>query len=274
MPDLPRSYLFVPGDRPERFEKAVASGADCTVLDLEDAVLPEAKEKARSLVREWLQLGGRAAVRINSIGTKWHSDDLELAALPGVMAIMLPKAEAHDQIAAMASALPAGVPLIPIIESAAGLLDARAVAALPGVQRLAFGSVDYGNDVGISAEDDQALLFARSTIVVASAAAGIGEPVDGVTLALADERRLRADVELARRLGMGGKLCIHPQQVATVNAGFTPTSEEVAAARRIVAAAQASGAHGAIQLDNKMIDRPIVERSIRILARVDRSEAI
>jgi citrate lyase subunit beta / citryl-CoA lyase len=273
MPDLPRSYLFVPGDRPERFEKAVASGADCPVLDLEDAVLPEAKEKARSLVREWLQLGGRAAVRINSIGTKWHSDDLELAALPGVMAIMLPKAEAQDQIDAMASALPAGVPLIPIIESAAGLLDARAVAALPGVQRLAFGSVDYGNDVGISAEDDLALLFARSTIVVASAAAGIGEPVDGVTLALADERRLCADVELARRLGMGGKLCIHPQQVATVNAGFAPTSEEVAVARRIVAAAQASGAHGAIQLDNKMIDRPIIERSIRILARVDRSEA-
>lgn len=263
---LPRSYLFVPGDRPERFAKAAAAGADCVILDLEDAVLPEAKSEARAHVEAWLSAGNRAAVRINGLDTPWHSADMALSALPGLTALILPKAEAGADLDALAAGLPAGTPLVPIVESAKGLLTAEAIAAMPGVQRLAFGSVDYCNDLGISAEDDMVLAYPRMRIVVASASAGVGGPVDGVTLDLSDELRLRADVGLARRMGMTGKLCIHPRQVAAVHEEFMPTTAEVAEARDIVAAATAAGVKGAIRINNKMIDLPVVERSRQILA--------
>lgn len=263
---LPRSYLFVPGDRPERFIKAANAGSDCVILDLEDAVLPDEKGNARAHVRDWLSQGNRAAVRINGIGTPWHEADMALVCEPGLESIILPKTEAGAALDELAADLAAVVPLIPIVESASGLLDVRMIAATRGVQRLAFGSVDYCNDLGVSAEDDNVLAYPRMAIIVASAAAGIAQPVDGVTLALADDARLAADVALVRRLGMGAKLCIHPRQIPAVNDGFNPSATEIAEARKIVEAAETAGAKGAIRIDNKMIDRPVVERSRRILS--------
>ncbi|MEI4469793.1 HpcH/HpaI aldolase/citrate lyase family protein [Frigidibacter sp. MR17.24] len=260
-----RSYLFVPGDRPERFDKAVAAGPDVTVLDLEDAVLPEAKDRARAAIGAWLQAGGRAAVRVNGSGTQWHAEDVALLASPGVTHALVPKAEDPADLARIAAALPDGMPIVPVIESALGLWNARGIAESAGVVQLAFGSVDFQLDTGIEAEGE-ALLYARSRLVLASAVARIAAPVDGVTVALDDPAQLAADVARARDLGFGGKLCIHPRQVAAVHEGFAPSPEEIRRAEQIVQAAGASAA-GAIRLDGKLIDRPVVERAQRTLAR-------
>lgn len=258
-----RSYLFVPGDRPERFDKAVAAGADVTVLDLEDAVKPDQKEVARAAIRGWLSAGGRAALRVNGIGTEWHDEDAKLLALPGVTLAMLPKAEDAAALARFVAGLRPGLPVTPLIETAQGIFEARALARVKNVRQLAFGSVDFQLDAGIEGEDEE-LLFARSQLVLASAAAGIAAPVDGVTVALDDAERLTAETRRARRLGFGGKLCIHPRQVATVHRAFAPDDAEIARARAIVAAADDAEA-GAIRLDGKLIDRPVVERARRVL---------
>ena len=259
-----RSYLFVPGDRPERFDEAVAAGADVPVLDLEDAVLPEAKGQARSAIRDWLAAGGRAAVRVNGIGTPWHAEDVALLAAPGVTHVLLPKAEDAAALAVFAARIPAGLPIVPLVESAVGLCEARALAATRGVRQLAFGSVDFQLDTGIE-DDVTGLLYARSRLVIASAAAGIAPPVDGVTVALDDEERLAADVRAARGLGFGGKLCIHPKQVAPVHRGFAPDAAQLAKASAIVAAAEGAG-NGAVRLNGQLIDRPVVERARSLLA--------
>lgn len=260
---IPRSYLFVPGDRPDRFDNAVATSADFVVLDLEDAVLPKGKTSAREAIRSWLSKGGRAAVRINGIGTEWHEEDKALLATPGVVAVILPKAEEPAALATFAAALPQGLPLVPLIESALGIWNARELASVHGVMQLAFGSVDFLLDTGIETEGE-ALLYARSRLVLASAIARIAPPVDGVTIALDDEKQLRADIKAARSLGFGGKLCIHPNQVLAVHEGFAPDDATLAWARAVVAAARTSDA-GAVRLDGKLIDRPIVERAQRVL---------
>jgi citrate lyase subunit beta/citryl-CoA lyase len=263
-----RSYLFVPGDRPERFDKAVATGADVTVLDLEDAVRPEAKARAQAAIRDWLAAGGRAAVRVNGIDTQWHEEDVALLATPGVTHALLPKAEDTAALATFAAQLPYGLPIVPLVESATGLWNARALAAVKSVRQLAFGSVDFQLDTGIE-DDDKGLLYARSHLVMASAAAGIAPPVDGVTVALDEEARLAADVRAARALGFGGKLCIHPKQVAVVHRGFAPGAAQLAKASAIVAAADSAGA-GAVRLNGQLIDRPMVERARRMLAQTAR----
>lgn len=263
-----RSCLFVPGDRPERFEKALAAGPDLVVLDLEDAVLPAAKPAAREHVRSFLRGGGRAAVRVNGAGTPWHEEDVGLLAEPGAIAAMLPKAEQPEALARFAASVREGCAVLPLVESALGIWNALELARVAGVTQLAFGSVDFQLDAGIAGGDDEfeALLYARSRLVLASAAAGIAAPIDGVTVALDDSRVLERDVARARRLGFGGKLCIHPRQIAGVHAGFAPSEAELAQARLIVAAADAAGANGAIRLDGKLIDRPVAERARALLA--------
>ncbi|HEY6409595.1 MAG TPA: aldolase/citrate lyase family protein, partial [Ktedonobacteraceae bacterium] len=136
--------------------------------------------------------------------------------------------------------------------------------------RLAFGSIDFQLDTAISGEQEE-LLYARSRLVLASRITSILPPVDGVTMALDDLARLQDDVARARRLGFGGKLCIHPRQVDTINRGFAPTGSERAWARRILEAAEASGAGGAgaLQLDGELVDRPVIERARSILAQAD-----
>lgn len=263
----PRSYLFVPGDRAERFDKACAAGADAVVIDLEDAVTPERKAIARDAVRDWLAAGGRASVRLNGTDTVWFDDDCSLLDQPGILGVVLPKAERAEQLARLASRLRPGVRIVPIVETGLGLWNARELASAPGVERLAFGSVDFQLDCGILGDGEE-LLYARSRLVLACAIARIDSPVDGVTVAIHDIDQLQADTRRARQLGFGAKLCIHPKQVVPVNEGFTPAQAEVEHARAIMAAVEAAAGVGAIELDGKLIDRPVIERARRILERV------
>ncbi|MFV0492700.1 MAG: HpcH/HpaI aldolase/citrate lyase family protein [Pseudorhodobacter sp.] len=264
-----RSFLFVPGDRDDRFDKAIAAGADCTILDLEDAVRPEEKATARRKVSGWLAAGNRAAVRINSRDTEYYRDDLDLLRSENITAVFLPKAQSEEDCHDVLQAMKPGVALLPLVECAIGLMAAPRIASVEGVRRLVFGSVDFMSSCGI-ADDRQGLLYARSALVQASAIAGIAGPVDGVTLALDDSEQLALDCHMARGLGMTGKLCIHPRQVKGVNEGFSPSQDELDEARRIVSAAEAAGARGAIRLDGKLVDLPVVERAYRIIEQSER----
>ncbi len=259
----PRSYLFVPGDRPERFAKALASGADAVIVDLEDAVAPANKNAARDAVAGALDATQPIVLRINGADTAWFADDARLAAHPGVAAVMLPKAASADPVAALRAAS-GGKPVLALVESAAGMSNVAALAATPGVARLVFGSIDFQLDLDI-ADDDLALLAFRSQLVLASRVANLPAPVDGVTTTLDDAVRIELEARRARSLGFGAKLCIHPRQVAIVNSAFSPAEAELAWAQRVVdAAAAADGA--AVAVDGKMVDAPVLSRARRLLA--------
>jgi len=208
----------VPGTRPDRFDKAIASGADQVILDLEDAVSDDRKAEARDAVATWLNPGTRVAVRINGPSTPWFDDDLALCRHAGVAAVSVPKVDGANQIRAADAALDGATVMLPFIETAAGFHAVESIARTPRVARLLFGT----------------------------------EPVE-------------ADARRAQQLGFGGKLCIHPRQVAVVNACFRPTAEEIAWARRVIASDGASG--NAVGLGGELVDRPIVARARAILGR-------
>ena len=257
-----RTLLFVPGDRPDRFAKAAATGADGVIVDLEDAVAPARKDAARAEVQAWLAGGGTGIVRVNAPGTPWHEDDLRLAAERRIP-VVLPKAEDPDVVARVVAAV-AGAPVVALIETAAGVLAARAVCGVDGVVRAAFGNVDLAAELGVDHADHTALSHARQSVVLASAAAGAAPPIDGVTTAIGDDEALRDDVRHAVRLGFTGKLCIHPRQVAVAHGALAPTVEQQEWARRVLAAAP-DGAAAAV--DGQMVDAPVLARARRILAR-------
>ncbi|KRB95746.1 MAG: HpcH/HpaI aldolase/citrate lyase family protein [Hydrogenophaga sp.] len=262
---LRRAYLFVPADRPERFAKARASGADAVIVDLEDAVAPEAKASARDALATALDASAPLVVRINAAGTPWFEDDLELCRHPGVAAVMLPKAEGIDAVCTVVEITYKDV--LPIIESARGLREIHSIASVPGVIRLAFGSVDLALDLGIDCAPDGAeseLLAFRSQVVLASRLAGLAAPVDGVSTAIEDLQRLQADTERSRRLGFGAKLCIHPKQLAIVQAVFTPTPERLDWARRVCKAFETAGG-SAVAVDSQMVDLPVYQRAQAVL---------
>jgi citrate lyase subunit beta/citryl-CoA lyase len=263
MTGQPRSYLFVPGDRPERIGKARASGADAVVVDLEDAVAPASKVAARDAVAGALDAAAPVVLRVNGADTAWFADDARLAAHPGVAVVMLPKAATAEAVAALRSAS-GGKPVLALVESAAGMANVAALAATAGVARLVFGSIDFQLDLDI-ADDDLALLAFRSQLVLASRLANLPAPVDGITPAFDDAARIEAEARRARSLGFGAKLCIHPKQVAIVNGAFSPSAAELAWAQRVVdAAAAADGA--AVAVDGRMDDAPVLARARRLLA--------
>ncbi|HSV36609.1 MAG TPA: CoA ester lyase, partial [Ramlibacter sp.] len=216
----PRSLLFVPADRPERIAKAWTSDADSVIVDLEDAVAPDAKLAARHGLPAMLDANRPVVLRINGLDTPWFDDDARLAAHPGVAAVMLPKAAGADDVAALRSRC-GGKPVLALIETALGLHRVDAIASAPGVARLVFGSIDFQLDMDIE-DEDEALRPYRAQLVLASRVAQLAAPVDGVTVAIDDAERIGADARRARAFGFGGKLCIHPRQVAVVNAAFSP----------------------------------------------------
>jgi citrate lyase subunit beta/citryl-CoA lyase len=267
---LARSFLFLPADRLERLPKALASGAHALILDLEDAVAPERKADARdALVRLWpsLDAGVRARLllRINAAPTPWHADDAALLGeLQGLGAVMPAKVEAPADLLRLFAAFPARR-WLPLIESAEGLAQIDTIARVPGVQRLAFGHLDFQADLGMACENDEAELApVRFAFVMASRRAGIAPPVDGVTTALQDNERLNADAQRARRFGFGAKLCIHPAQVAAVNAALGPSEEQRAWARRVLEAATTLG-DGAFRFEGAMVDAPVLARARRFV---------
>lgn len=258
------SWLFVPGNRSDRFQRALDAGAHRVIIDLEDAVAPSEKSKARTELAAWLASNSaKVAVRLNSADSEWFEDDVAVASAAAVATIVLPKAEDPAVVARLAS-LRTNLTVVPLIESAIGFREVRALAAVPGVERLAFGHIDFQVDMGMRDAEEADLVAFRSEIVLATRLAGIKAPLDGVTVSIDDPERLDADVRRARRLGFGGKLCIHPKQVEIVRAGFAPTEQELTWARRVLAAAsEANGA--AIAVDGKMVDKPVMLRAEAIL---------
>lgn len=267
MPDFDISALalplFLPADRIERYGKAFGAGADAVILDLEDGVAPDRKDLARAALA-----GQRATiaaapcpvvVRINASGSADQPADIAAIASLPLAAIMLPKAESAANVAAIAKA--SGRAVLALIESAKGVAAAREIASTGA--RLAFGSIDYAADIGC-AQTRQALLMARSELVLASRLAGIAPPLDGVTTSTKDAALVRHDAAHAAEMGFAGKLLIHPAQLEPARDGFRPPADEVAWAVRVL---EAGRGQGATTVSGDMVDAPVLLRAERILAR-------
>jgi citrate lyase subunit beta/citryl-CoA lyase len=259
----PRSLLFVPADCPERFAKATASGADGVILDLEDAVADADKVMARRHVAAWL-VEHATTVRINAPETPWFDDDIAVVSATSAT-VIVPKIQSAAQAASVVERL-RGNPIVVLLETAAAIVNAASICTTPGVSGVAFGSVDLGAELGVDPADRVAMSYARAAVVMAAVAAQLPAPLDGVCLELHDAATISDEARYAAAMGFGGKLCIHPRQIAAVNAAFSPNVDEVAWARRVVAVGDITGA---AKLDGKMIDRPVVARARRILDRAD-----
>lgn len=282
MPDalvLARSLLFVPGSDESKLAKALMSPADAVVADLEDAVAPDAKEAARALVVRVLGEAaasgpeGRPAliVRVNGVGTPYHEEDMRALAELELDAIMLPKAT-PEAVAALGE----GPPVVALVETAAGLRQAYETACSPRVVALALGAADLGVELSLVPRPDGIeLLFARSALVVDSAAAGIRAPFDAVCLDTRDSAGLEREAALARSLGFGGKLCIHPAQLDVVNRTFAPSEEQVAWARAALAAYEEAlqTGRGAASLHGELVDAPVAKRARAIIEAAGRESA-
>lgn len=256
-----RSFLFVPGHRPELFSKAAMSGAHQIIFDLEDAVGASDKELARHHIVDWLS-HNPGIVRVNQTDTPLFENDIHaLRDLPD-RAVVLPKADPLS-LHAFAKLRP-HTPVIALVESVDGLLSVDGLARHPSVRRIAFGNIDFAADARMPGTD-AVLDQARFQISLHSRSANLPAPIDGVTLALDDAIQIAADVVRAKELGFGAKLCIHPRQIEHVNTGFRPSTADLVWARQIIAALD--GSHGAaVQLGGKMVDRPMIARAEALLA--------
>lgn len=264
-----RTWLFVPGHEERKLRKALTSRSDVVIIDWEDGVPPDEKEEARSVTRAVLAEVSpalRLVVRVNPPQTPWHEGDMAVLESLPVAATMVPKAE--DPVA-LQGLVRLGIPLIPLVESALGVERAFEIArAHRLVERLAFGSLDFLADIGARwTPEGEAIQYARARVVVAGRAAGLTGPIDGVYPRLDDPEGLRRDAEQARRLGYAGKLLVHPRQIDIVQEVFSPTPEEVAQARRIVAAYQDALAAGraAVSVDGRLVDPPVVRWAEEVL---------
>jgi len=264
-----RSVLFVPANDERKWARALVSGADAVILDLEDAIVPAEKRRARATVVPVLR--GRSAtspvvlVRVNGLQTQWADEDLAAVAEAGADGIVVPKSDG----AALASLPPDGAPVVAIIETAAGLCSVHEVARHPRVRALLLGGADLAAELNLEYRPDgQEILFARSQLVLASAAASLRPPIDVVHLDIRAEESLRAEALLARSLGMGAKACIHPGQVPTVNDVFSPSEQDIESAHEVVAAFAAAVADGSgvTVVNGKMVDAPLVHKAERILS--------
>ncbi len=286
---LNRSFLFAPGNVARRVEKALTLEADAVIVDLEDSVAASDKAATRKAVAGALSgpRRGRGYVRVNAASTPYCYGDLVETIHKGVDGVVLPKVESAGELHAIDWLLAnlererglaeGSIDLIPQIETAAGvqrierIVQAKHLRAYPGawrVKRVAFGAGDYANDVGLSPTlDEPELASARSRIVMISRAAGLENPIDSPWFHLKESDAFRRALERSRRGGFQGRLCIHPDQLAPVNAAYMPTSEELAQAERIVAAFKEAEARGAaaIQVDGQMVDYPIVYRAQSLL---------
>jgi len=269
-----RSFLFVPASRPERYAKALASGAGAVIIDLEDAVAPDTKVQARQqLVDGFSALQAadrlRVLVRINGAGTTWYADDLALMdrlSKHDLGGVVLPKAEAVADLVQLTAMVGSGCAVLPMIETAAGLAALDLLAACTGVTRLVFGNLDFQADLGMACGPDEAELQpVRLALVVASRRAGLASPVDGVTPGTSDTVQLQQDAARSRRSGFGAKLCIHPAQVALVQDTLVPTSAEIDWARRVLDAKSRSDG-GVFILDGRMVDAPVLRLAQRVFA--------
>jgi len=271
---LARSFLFVPANRPERYAKALASGAGAVIIDLEDAVPPEGRDAARQqLVDGFERLTAqerlRVLVRINACGTRWHEEDLRLLQQLSrlqLAGVVLPKAESAAGISQLATSAGHACAVLPMLESAAGLAALDLLAGSSQVLRMVFGNLDFQADLGMACDADEVELQpVRLALVLAARRAGLVAPVDGVTTGTGDSAQVQADADRSRRSGFGAKLCIHPAQVAIVNRAMGPTTAELEWARRVID--NSCGTDGGVfTLDGRMVDAPVLLLAERTLA--------
>jgi citrate lyase subunit beta/citryl-CoA lyase len=281
--------MFVPGNRERFITKAAASSADAILLDIEDGVLPAEKPQARQMIATALRAGGttgpRRYVRLNALSTPWLAPDLEAVIGPGLDGVCLTKVlkpqDVHE-VAAQIEALErrqglevGKLRILAAVESARGLVNAVAIAdAHPRVVGLMFGAEDYALDLGLGARREKEaaeLIYARSCIVNAAAAANILS-IDGVFPNLDDAEGLLADVRQARRLGFTSKSTFNPRQIDVINEVFAPQPDEIAYARKIAAGFREAEARGdaSVAVGGQLVDRPIVQRALKILKIVDK----
>ncbi|HEX9695267.1 MAG TPA: CoA ester lyase [Actinomycetota bacterium] len=253
-----RSYLYVPGDRGEMLAGAGTRGADAIIADLEDAVPPERKQVARETVAAFLRDSpANVWVRING------EEDAHAIAPLAPAGLSVPKVSCVADI----ERVDVGLPIIALIETADGVLDAREIARHPSVVRLALGEADLGAELGIDPSPDHREWQAvRTMIVLASAAAGLDAPVAPIATDFADLDALRESTRALRRMGFGARAAIHPAQIAIINESFTPSPDEVAAARRLIERFQAAGRGVTTDDDGRMIDEAVIRSARRILA--------
>lgn len=262
---LHRSWLFVPGDRPDFFAKAFERGTDVVVVDLEDGVAPGAKEEARELVFGLIRRSS-AWVRVNRPGSEECARDLAALA-PHVAGIRVPKVESAADAAWIVERAE-GKPVSCTIETARGLVECEAIAGTAGVAGLVFGAEDYRRDLRCSGDAD-VLRYARSRVVAAARAAGLDPPLDGAYTGLGDLNGLAAACVEARRLGFGGKSAVHPEQVATINRVFAPDDDERRAAGEVVAAFNASRGRPTRTTGGDLVDLPVAARAQALLEEHD-----
>ncbi len=286
-PRLRRSLLFVPGAEPRKLERAREARADALLLDLEDAVAPaqkgEAREHVAAALRDKLFGATEVGVRVNAFGTADFEADVQAVVGAGGRLLMLPKCESGEGLAAAieqidriaAAANAAGVGVLALVESPAGITQAMAIGrAAASVEGLCFGHADFSLSMGLAEADaSRGIIYhARCALVIAAKACGVA-PIDCVHLAVKDEDDFRRDAELGLQLGFEGKLCIHPRQVEIANQVYTPSSEQIDYARRVVDAWEAARAagRGVFTVDGKMVDAPLVAVQRRILERARRA---
>jgi citrate lyase subunit beta/citryl-CoA lyase len=258
---MDRSYLFAPGHNAKLLSRVFEAGADAVMLDLEDAVPPDAKVTARAMVAEAL-LDHPAWVRVNAAQTAWCEADLAAVA-DRAFGIRIPKVESAGDVEWVTARAP-GKPIICAIESARGVLAAQQIAAVPGVRFLAMGGVDLQRDLNTSGGNLQTL-YARSHLVVVSRAAGIEPPIDSVFPLLDDTPGLRDQAQFARSLGFFGKSAIHPRQLDTLHEVFTPTEAEIEWAQSVLAGFEAAGGGGFALPSGEFVDLPVADRARRLL---------
>lgn len=264
---VPTTYLYVPGDRPERFAKALASGTGAVILDLEDAVALTVKDDARAAVADHLRSPAGAVeqwVRLNT-GDRGRDDLAAVAGLPGLTGVVAPKATAAS-LAGLREV--AEVPRLALIESAASLLELPAIASSADVVALAMGEVDLAADLGIDPSPDERELWPlRMQVVVTSAAHGLRSPIGPVHRALDDDEGLRASTTALRRAGFESRQAIHPAQVATIDEVLSPTADEVAEAEALLRLVDAAGGGVCVDERGRMIDEAVLRSARRTLAR-------
>lgn len=292
-----RSFLFAPGNVPRRVEKALTLDADAVILDLEDSVAASEKAATRTPVAQALARPrrGRVCVRVNAPSTAFCFRDLVEIVRPGLDGVVVPKIESAADLHAIDWMLAGlereqgiaegSIDLMPIIETAAGMqrvdriLQARSLRPYRApwrVRRVAFGAADYANDLALAPTlEEQELADARARLVLASRAAGMENPIDSPWFHFDEREAFARALERSRRTGFQGRMCVHPDQIAPVNAAYMPSAAEIAAAERIVDAFREAEARGAaaIQVDGQMIDYPVAYRAQALLDAVRGAKA-
>jgi citrate lyase subunit beta / citryl-CoA lyase len=267
-------YLFAPGNSERKIQKALNIDADAVIIDLEDAVTADEKVLARNLVykiltaEELITNPAKLYVRINSIKTPWFFEDLRMVKeLKNAAGIMIPKSEDKTSITLAAELLGSDLEIIPLIESAAGVMNVEAVlSSHKSVKKVAFGSVDFALDIGVdwSAEGTERA-YAMSKLALTSRAAGAAPPIDAVFPVIDNKESFIADTKKGKQLGFYGKMVIHPKQIEWVRDVYTPTEKQIEWSRKVIHVFESAKHSGALDLDGKLIDRPVYLLAKRLI---------